>query len=212
MSEATKQFYSHLFQRYGTDCRALSFNSAQTQRARFAALTAVLPADREARLSVLDVGCGFADLYGYLREAGYRHIDYTGVDLMPEFIAQAAARWPEARFAAEDFLADGAPAARYDYVLSSGALNVVTGTHPDHYDFVFGMVSRMYDLAGQGVAFNLLSTRGQRDFAHDPRFFFCDPARIHGHCQTLAADTELDHGYLSYDFAIRSRKAIGAAP
>lgn len=206
MSAATKQFYGDLFARHGADCRALSFSSAQTQHTRFAALLPLLPADRDQAFTLLDVGCGFGDLYGYLREAGYVAVEYTGVDLMPEFVDCAAARWPDGRFAAGDFLADGAPAGAYDFVLSSGALNVVTEQHPDHYDFVFGMVGHMYDLARRGVGFNLLSARGQGDFARDERFFFCDPERVLAHCRGLAPDTELDHGYLSYDFAIRSRR------
>lgn len=207
MSEATKSFYTDLFRHHGTSCRALSFASAATQRARFEALLPVLPGDRGTPFSLLDVGCGFGDLYGHLREAGFTQVAYTGIDIMPEFIAHASARFPDAAFVAGDFLTTSAgAAARYDYVLSSGALNLINERYRDHYDFVFAMIEQMYQVSSCGVAFNLLSAAGKRHFAHDPRFFYCDATRVLAHCQRKAPATELDHNYLSYDFAIRSRK------
>ncbi|WP_201244059.1 class I SAM-dependent methyltransferase [Halochromatium salexigens] len=172
---------------------------------RFSALLPVLPPALDAAFSLLDVGCGFADLYGFLLEAGYRNIDYTGIDIMPEFTDHAAARYPEATFVTGDFLRLGPQAGTYDFVLSSGALNLVNEQYPDHYDFVFAMVEQMYQTAAQGVAFNLLSAEGKRHFAHDERFFYCQAERVLEHCRRKAPATELDHGYLSYDFAIRSR-------
>lgn len=205
MSEATKQFYGNLFQQHGASCRALSFSSADTQRMRFGALRRVLPEERQGGFSLLDVGCGFGDLLGYLREDGYSKVRYTGLDIMPEFIAHATEAHPDATFIAGDFLRLELPEPRYDYVLSSGALNLVNERFPDHYAFVFGMIDRMFEVAGEGVAFNLLSLSGKRDFAHDPRFFYCDPEHILAHCRQKAAASELDHDYLSYDFAIRAR-------
>ncbi len=205
MSEATKQFYAGLLQRHGTSCRALSFASVSTQHARFAALLPVLPTDRDAAFSLLDVGCGFADLYGFLLEAGYRNVAYTGLDLMPDFTAHAAARYPEAAFVTGDFLKLGPQGGHYDFVLSSGALNLVNERYPDHYDFVFAMVEQMYRTSTQGVAFNLLSAEGQRHFTPDARFFYCEAERVLEHCRRQAPATELDQGYLSYDFTIRSR-------
>lgn len=207
MSEATKSFYTNLFQHHGTSCRALSFSSVTTQRARFDALLPVLPSDRDRPFSLLDVGCGFGDLYGHLREAGFTRVAYTGIDIMPEFIACASARFPDAAFVVGDFLTSAAgTSARYDYVLSSGALNLLNERYPDHYDFVFAMIEQMYQASARGVAFNLLSAAGKRHFAPDPRFFYCDATRILDHCRRKAPATELDHAYLSYDFAIRSRK------
>lgn len=205
MSEATKQFYTGLLQRHGPSCRALSFASVSTQHARFAALLPVLPTTLDTAFSLLDVGCGFADLYGFLLEAGYRNIAYTGLDIMPEFTAQAAARYPEAVFITGDFLELGSGGGDYDFVLSSGALNLVNEQYPDHYEFVFAMVERMYQSASRGLAFNLLSARGKHHFTRDERFFYCQPERVLAYCQRKAPAAELDHGYLSYDFAIRAR-------
>src|SRR6056297_2544582 len=109
MSEATKQFYSTLYRQYGTSCRSLSFSSADTQRVRFAVLREVLPDDRDGAFSLLDVGCGFGDLYDYLREDGYNNVQYTGLDIMPEFVRHATATYPDGQFIAGDFLSIDLP-------------------------------------------------------------------------------------------------------
>lgn len=206
MSRATAEFYADLYKRHGTSHRSLSFTSALTQQLRFAALLGVLPEDRGTPFSLLDVGCGFGDLYGFLGEAGYSKVDYTGLDIMPEFVSHAAARYPDCRFLTGDFLSVDMPPAGYDCVLSSGALNMVSEHYPDHYEFVYAMIERMFALAHRGVAFNLLSLAGKAGFWEDPRFFYCDPERILAHCRSRLPDVELDHDYLSYDFAIRAWK------
>jgi SAM-dependent methyltransferase len=204
MSEATKQFYGSLFSQHGASCRSLSFSSTDTQRVRFGALAEVLPEDSGAAFSLLDVGCGFGDLYDYLRERGYTGMRYTGLDIMPEFVAHATSAHPDAVFLAGDFLSLALPELRYDFVLSSGALNLVSERFPDHYEFVFAMVDRMFGAATTGVAFNLLSRDGMRYFPRDPRFFYCDPQHILTHCRRQCPASVLDHDYLSYDFAIRA--------
>ncbi|MBO0922048.1 methyltransferase domain-containing protein [Cellulomonas sp. zg-ZUI222] len=56
---------------------------------------------------VLDLGCGPGHLTGYLTS---RHVDVTGIDLVPEFVAHARAAHPDARFEVGSVLAlDRAP-------------------------------------------------------------------------------------------------------
>ena len=64
---------------------------------------------------VLDVGCGVGDLYGYALRQGLR-VRYTGLDILPEMVAHARGRYPEARFEVGDAL-QGLGADRFDYVL-----------------------------------------------------------------------------------------------
>ena len=44
--------------------------------------------------TVLDVGCGFADLYGFLKERGWCG-RYTGIDIVPGLLSTARERNPE---------------------------------------------------------------------------------------------------------------------
>ena len=45
--------------------------------------------------SIVDIGCGYGDLFGYLRSIGW-HGEYVGIDIVPELIEEARRRYPEA--------------------------------------------------------------------------------------------------------------------
>ena len=51
--------------------------------------------------SLLDVGCGLGDLYGFLKREGVA-CDYTGMDILPAMVEQARTSWPEGRFMVGD--------------------------------------------------------------------------------------------------------------
>jgi len=84
-----------------------------------------LQADRLARLallptpeaSVLDVGCGYGDLYPLLRKAG-NFGEYLGVDLHAPHIESAQREFPQARWVVNDVLA-WTPPIRFDWVLTA---------------------------------------------------------------------------------------------
>ena len=67
---------------YGNDWRALGWQSRGTQFRRFAVLAEI---GSLAQTSVLDVGCGLGDLYGYLCTQNI-WVTYTGYDLVPEMV------------------------------------------------------------------------------------------------------------------------------
>jgi SAM-dependent methyltransferase len=79
----------------------------------------VLAARIGPRDSVLDVGCGFGVLPGWLAEAGWSG-GYLGVDVCPEFVALARAARPGLEFAVGDArrLAEVAGVRRFDWAVA----------------------------------------------------------------------------------------------
>jgi 2-polyprenyl-3-methyl-5-hydroxy-6-metoxy-1,4-benzoquinol methylase len=63
--------------------------------------------------TILDVGCGA----GWMCEQLTRFGTVTGTDLADEVVARAAARWPQVRFVAGDFMALEFAAAPFDIVV-----------------------------------------------------------------------------------------------
>jgi hypothetical protein len=90
------------------------------QDLRFRALTRQI--DPAEPCSLLDFGCGLAHLKDYLDQHGFR-VDYTGADIVPEFVDAVAARHPGARVMLLDDPA--ALTERYDHVVASGTFNIV---------------------------------------------------------------------------------------
>ena len=173
------------------DWRALGWQSRSTQFRRFAVLAEV-GALHQTR--VLDVGCGLGDLYGYLGSQGI-WVTYTGYDLVPEMVARASKRYPEARFLVRDVL-QGLGDEPFDYIVSSGAFNIDFG---DNLVAIQRVLREMYDACTRGVAMNFLSITDPR---RDPIFHLYDPQVMLAYCQTFCPQVRVRQDYLPNDFTI----------
>jgi SAM-dependent methyltransferase len=107
--------------------RQMGWASRWQQELAFEAVLDVIPPGAGPEVRLLDVGCGLGDLWAHLRGAG-RRVRYLGVDVLPELVERAQARWPEARFQVADVMEIAPPApeeaAAPDYVVAVGALSV----------------------------------------------------------------------------------------
>lgn len=110
--------YRKLYRKYGFHHLSLSWASTASQQKRFQVFAQQLKSQGSS-LSVLDLGCGFGDFYRYLIQAQYK-IDYTGVDIMKEFIQEAQKRYPQAQWKLKDALAYLDSDKKYDYIFGSG--------------------------------------------------------------------------------------------
>ena len=137
--------------RYGAGFQALLWASPKTQRSRFEAIRRIRNLQGK---SVLDAGCGRADLIGHLLERNVRPADYIGLEAV-ETLARAAEerRYPNARIIRGDFVTD--PARLFvaaDAIIFSGSLNTMdAGTF-------YLTLRRAYDAATEAVVFNFLSS------------------------------------------------------
>ncbi len=142
--------------------------------------------------SLLDVGCGLGDFVDYLRVTGFdKRIDYTGIDILPEMIAGARVKHPSSRFIVGDF-ASRAFARGFDYVICSGALNIITEKdHSAHLKFVMRFIEKMYSLSNRACAINLLAEPAREYFPGSDDFFYTDHDQMRRFCAELAFRCDL---------------------
>jgi SAM-dependent methyltransferase len=145
--------------------------------------------------SLLDMGAGLGDLYGYLKKKGYRKINYLGVEVLPDFVKSAKEKYPDARFLVGDLLSFK-PDKKYDYVISCGALNVKIG---DMERLVKKAIKRLFDMCNTGCAFNLLSENAR---FKDSSLYNYNPLKIIKYCMQLTPYITYRHDYLDNDFTI----------
>lgn len=176
------------------DPRAVSWSGPESQRSRFDVLVDVGDLNG-AR--VLDVGSGTGALYGYLCERGVRPGAYVGIDIHPEMIARARARFPEALFELRNLLTDPVDDASFDYVVESGIFNLAT---PHWHDVTFGMLAAMFRACRVGVAANFLSRLSGNAQAES---YYADPAEIVRFAgERLSRRFILRHDYRTNDFTL----------
>jgi len=184
--------------RHGYHPNALYWSSREIQAIRFKVLAGV---GIETGDSVLDVGCGFADFKSWY-EASSGAIDYTGIDLSPDLLAEAQKRQPEGKLYAGDIFDMNFKPRSFDWVILSGALN--EQLHDDSA-YAFRVIERMYKLCRKGVAFNMLDARFL--VAHDLHSQM--PSHVLSFCRKICSDCALLDDYLKNDFSIHMMKNCG---
>src|SRR5262245_37001361 len=84
-------YYSQAFAAHGDSPRGADWKDRDGQVLRFKRLRANLP-DLNGR-TVLDVGCGTGGFYEFLVAAGDAGVRYLGIDLVPEVVEAARAKF-----------------------------------------------------------------------------------------------------------------------
>jgi SAM-dependent methyltransferase len=190
--------YLRAADRHGSAFGALLWASPQTQAARFGAI------ERLGNLhgkSVLDVGCGRADLLAFLLDAGVRPADYIGIEAVEDLAAAAEAtcrRLPHSSIVRADFVRE--PLRMFvaaDVVVFSGSLNTL-----EDGDF-YGTIRRAFDAAVEKVVFNFLSSSM---LAGADYLRWHEPAEVISFASQLSPDVQTLDDYLPGDFTVAIRK------
>lgn len=184
-------FYEKLLDRHGYSHKSLDWGSKESQICRFKVIKEVGIQDND---TLLDVGCGLADLYEWL-VVNKTFVDYAGIDISSQMIKAAQRRYPNLELSVGSIFDIEKT---YDYIISSGIF-VFRENRPLTY--MITSAKKMFQHADKGVAFNSLSTWAKKDI--DNQEFHADPA------ETLALISKqitnnlvLRHDYKSNDFTI----------
>lgn len=163
--------YEDRFEKHGYSAASLGWGNSGSQALRFSILAA--EALKNPSSSVLDLGCGFADLYAFLRAGGWRG-RYAGVDLVPSFIETARRRHPGLELVCGDWAELGPELGGFDYVIASGMLNVMPSQGEAMENLRF-CLEAMFGLCRQALCLDFLSDRA--DY-YQERAFHPSPMQV----------------------------------
>ncbi|MDO3626440.1 hypothetical protein [Mucilaginibacter sp. BT774] len=170
---------------------ALGWRNKHDQQVRFEALADI--ADLNGR-TIMDAGCGYADLYPFLKERYPLMTHYHGVEQITELVDKAILQYghlPDTTFIAHNFLHADLPLC--DYVLASGSLNYGSSIN----GFIYSAIKKLYSHCGMGLGFNLL-----RHMPVDGTLVAYDPDDILSFCKMLSPNVVLKIDYDEADFTI----------
>ncbi len=134
---------------HGAGFGSLLWASPATQAARFEAIRRTVDLNGK---SVLDVGCGRADLLEHLLDRGVHPADYVGIEAVPVLAAAAEGkRLPGATIVRADFVTE--PVRMFvgaDVVVFSGSLNTTDDA------IFYATLTRAFDAVTEALVFNFL--------------------------------------------------------
>ena len=170
---------------------ALGWYDKEAQQNRFEILSKIANLND---FTVMDVGCGYGDLYPFLLEK-FPAINYVGIDNNPSLLDIALERYgaySHTKFLLGDFTGPEVPPA--DYVLCSGGLSY----RNQDPGFIKNIIEKLFHASRNGFGFNLLSkvkNPGGILVAYDPK-------EILNICRELTLHVQLHDNYLPEDFTV----------
>jgi len=146
--------------------------------------------------SVLDLGSGLGDFYGFLVEKGI-NVNYTGYDLSPDLVELARKHFPKAKFEIRDIQTDGIEG-RFDYIVSSQTFNFRL-ENENNIDLVKSCLKICYEHCDKGICFDFLTS--YVDFREDHLFYY-SPEELFSYAKLLTKRVSLSHESLLYEFVL----------
>lgn len=179
--------------RYATDAERVD-QTARSQRARFSTVDPLL----FPGCSILDVGCGVGDLYGYLVDRGARFA-YLGVDLAPRMIERAREKYPAGCFEVDDIL-EWEARPRFDLVVG---ISIHSDPVPRASEILYRILGQQFALSKVAAHASLLSAY----YPHNRDEVCCFwPDDVLSMGVRLTPWVSLRHDYLPHDFAVTLRR------
>ena len=201
--EQAKIYFEDRLSTHGATARGVDWNSETAQELRFSQLAKVIPVEQP--FSLLDYGCGYGALGGYLLRKGYSMQRYVGFDVLESMVSKAREVFrDEEQFSFTSHFED---LNEVDYTIASGIFNLKLETSNETWtEYVVGELHKMNSLSGKGFSFNMLTRYSDPEYMR-PHLYYADPCFLFDYCKTnFSRNVALLHDYEVYDFTLIVRK------
>ena len=183
-----EQFYISAIQKYGTTAKGVNWLSSTSQKTRFKVIMEFLQKDI-SNYTLIDAGCGFGDLYTYLKKKNNLPKNYIGVDALEDMYT-IASETTGCEIIIADITKEEIPNA--DFVICSGAMNTLERFETHQF------ISNCFKASKIGFIFNILHGDKKSDTYN---YFSAD--EIKQIAQDLKVSrVEFKTGYLDYDITV----------
>ncbi|NQT22273.1 MAG: amidohydrolase family protein [Candidatus Omnitrophica bacterium] len=185
------RLYENRLKRYGISIKTMGWRDRKQQNLRFRILSEIGNINKR---SILDVGCGFGDLYNYLADKNIK-VKYSGFDIAPKIVQAAKNKHSKLDFRVKDILRDDVKE-KYDYVFASGILNKKIS---NNLGYAKKMIAKMYKFSKCGIAVNMFTTNV--DFK-EKHLYYYPTEKLLGFARTLSRFIVLRPNFPLHDFTL----------
>jgi SAM-dependent methyltransferase len=190
-------YYENLLKEFGFTSKSLGWNR-DNQRLRFEILLKNLNIGKID--SILDVGCGYGDLYFYLIDNNITINKYIGLELVNEFYVETKKRLKDfnnINIFNIDFLDFNTSC---DFIVGSGIFGVGNGMHENMINYVDSIIKKSIDIATYGFSYNFLSSNS--NIKSSNLNFHVDVNEISSVIRRYSPRFIIDHSYSPFEFTV----------
>ncbi|MBN2782039.1 MAG: class I SAM-dependent methyltransferase [Campylobacterales bacterium] len=181
-------FYKSSIKKYGTSHRGVHWSSLYNQYIRFETILKMIQKDIKD-ISIADAGCGFGDLYIYMKKYKNTPKHYLGIDSLKCMVDLSKKRTKQNIIQA-DICKEELP--KVDYYICSGAMNTLTLFE------TYLFIQNCYNSSRYGFIFNILHGDKTSD-----TYNYIDTKHIKQIVKKLdVKNIELDSTYLDNDITV----------
>ncbi len=185
---------------HGDSSRSVGYTKSATEAQERYALMLEVVRERDAEITLLDLGCGLAHMLDHIENrSDPPGIRYTGRDVSAAYIEAARRRHPQADLDVLDVLRSDASLAQYDYVVMNGLFNwrgnLSARTMKRYWE---RMTIVAFAHARRGIAFNVMSTIV--DWRRDDLFHLPFDVLARSVAKNLSRHFVVRHDYQAYEY------------
>ena len=197
ISKSMIERYSNRYNKMGYDVKTLGWGSSEQQEFRFR--QAINSINFDQPKSILDIGCGFGDLFALLLADKKPIKKFIGWDINPDLIGEATNIWQSAEVPNEFSVVNLAnhickkPLADIGFMF--GVLNLNFKDDFDNYTYSKLFIENAFSAIKEVLVVDFLSTHVTSDYPKEDFVFYHDPIKILEYAFTLTSNVVLKHNY-----------------
>jgi SAM-dependent methyltransferase len=192
-----RDLYNTRYEQYGRDIKTVGWGSAASQIIRFEALFRGLDAKSK---TILDVGCGLADLVPFLGQRTGGDFRYIGIDVAGKLVENAREIYGNdgIEFFEGDIFSLDLPSV--DIAVLSGALSLkVDGIE----EYAYETMCSMLELSNEAACLNYLSKYVDYELEKNQHY---QPEVVFAQAMKICGAVNLLHDYPLHEFTVQLLK------
>ena len=182
--------YSKRFKNLGISPRSLGWGCKEDQLERFRVIAEQCNLENK---SIMDLGCGFADLFVYLREHDI-NVNYIGVDIVPDFINYCNNEFPKLKFYNKNVMTQFDELPQADVVISLGTLNFRMDNDLN-FEYSKFFIKKAYKLTKEILIVDFLSEYRTPDYPKEDFVCYHLPEDVFKFVMLFAYNVKIIHNY-----------------
>lgn len=147
--------YNSCFEKHGDSHLGVDWPNYDDAQVRYEVMLDIIKT--KGQTSLLDFGSGLCHLYEFLSKNKNYNIDYSALDINPNFIYECKKKHPGISFYTKDILLDD-DIPNFDYIICNGTFTEKQNlSHEEMFEYVSECLVKLWEKTNVGISFNVMS-------------------------------------------------------